>query len=87
MNAGERLRLLRSRRANRYKRALGALLQLDAVRLDLEQLVKRRFEALGYIFHFCEAGVKELRRGGGRDNGFARDAHQDVPDGSHGHGS
>ena len=43
--------------------------------LNLEQLVKRRPQAFGYIFHFCKTGVKELRRGRRSNHGFTGDAH------------
>ena len=80
----KRLWLLRARRPDGNKRAFGVALQLNAVRLDLQQIVKRGLEPLGHVFHLRETRVKELRGRGGRDHRLARDAHQDVPDGRHG---
>ena len=83
----QRLRLLGARRPDRNKRALGVAFQLDAIGLDLEQVVERGLEPLGHVLHLREARVEELGRRGRRDHRLARHAHQNVPDGSHGNGS
>ena len=79
VHPSERLRLFRARGAARYKRALWVALQLNAVRLELQQIVKGRLQPLGDIFHLSEAGVEKLGRRGGGHNGLARHAHQNVP--------
>ncbi len=83
VNTRQRLRLLRTRRPARNKRALRLALQLNAVTLNLEQIVERGLEPLGHVFHLRETRVKQLRGRGGRDNGLTRHAHQHMPNRRH----
>ena len=56
----QRLRLLSARRPARNKRALRLTLQLNAIRLQLQQIVKRRLQPLGDVLHLSKAGVEKL---------------------------